>query len=257
MARKARKKAPKAQSRLIGYVRVSTEEQAREGVSLASQRARLKAYAMAHDAKLVGIEADEGISGSKAPSKRPGLSSALARLDSGEADGLLVLKLDRLSRSTRDILNLVDATRDNGWRLVSVNEHLDTESAAGRLVLTVLAALSEMEREQIGERVTDAMAHIAREGRGRSRFIPFGYRTAGGKTMLSKGDTRPLVKHPEEQKQLRTLLRHRSQGLGARRLAALLNKKHKGNPRTGRVWNPSAVQSLLRNHEIRQEAFAA
>jgi site-specific DNA recombinase len=167
--------------------RVSTEEQAREGVSLASQRARLKAYATAHDAKLVGIEADEGISGSKAPSKRPGLSSALACLDSGEADGLLVLKLDRLSRSTRDILNLVDATRDNGWRLVSVNEHLDTESAAGRLVLTVLAALSEMEREQIGERVTDAMAHIAREGRGRSRFIPFGYRTAGGGTA-----TRPL-----------------------------------------------------------------
>ena len=75
--------------------------------------------------------------------------------------------------------------------------------------------------------------------------------------MLSKGDTRPLVKHPEEQKQLRTLLRYRSQGLGARRLAALLNKKHKGNPRTGRLWSPSAVQSLLRNHEIRQEAFAA
>jgi site-specific DNA recombinase len=68
------------------------------------------------------------------------------------------------------------------WRLVSVNEHLDTESAAGRLVLTVLAALSEMEREQIGERVTDAMAYIAREGRGRSRFIPFGYRTAGDRT---------------------------------------------------------------------------
>ncbi|MCS5637955.1 MAG: recombinase family protein [Myxococcota bacterium] len=58
------------------------------------------------------IEADEGISGSKAPSKRPGLSSALARLDSGEAEGLLVLKLDRLSRSTRDVLNLVDATRE-------------------------------------------------------------------------------------------------------------------------------------------------
>ena len=257
MARKARKSAKEAPKRLIGYVRVSTEEQAKEGVSLASQRERLAAYALAHGAELVGIEADEGISGGIAPSKRMGLKAALVRLENGEADGVLVVKLDRLSRSVRDTLALVDRMRDRGWHLVSVNNHLDTETAAGRLVLTVLAALSEMEREQIGERVTEAMAHIAREGRGRSRRLPFGHCTADGEATLSKGDTRPLEKEPEEQKQLRTLKRGRKQGMGARRLAALLNQKHKGNPRTLKPWTPSAIQSLVRNLDIREEALAA
>lgn len=73
-------------------------------------------------------------------------------MKAGEADGLPVLKLDRLSRSTRDVLDLVDESRRQGWRLVSVSENLDTGTAAGRLVLTVLAALSEMERKQIGDR---------------------------------------------------------------------------------------------------------
>jgi site-specific DNA recombinase len=257
MARKARKSASPKKTRLIGYIRVSTEEQAKEGVSLASQRERLAAYALAHGAELVGIEADEGISGGKAPSKRPGISAAMGRLKSGEADGLIVVKLDRLTRSTRDCLALVDQMRDSGWHLVSVNEHLDTESAAGRLVLTVLAALSEMEREQIAERVTEAMGHIAREGRGRSHRLPFGLCTADGEATLTEGDTRKLCEQPEEQKQLRTLKRGRKQGMGARKLAALLNHKHKGNPRTGKLWTPSAIQSMVRNLDIREAALAA
>jgi DNA invertase Pin-like site-specific DNA recombinase len=90
---------------------------------------------------LVAIETDNGASGSLAPSKRPGLARALARIRSGEADGLLALKLDRISRSTQDVLQLVDDSRRKGWRLVSVAEQLDTGSAAGRLVVTVLASI--------------------------------------------------------------------------------------------------------------------
>ena len=94
--------------RLVGYVRVSTEEQATEGVSLDAQRERLKAYALAHGAELLAIESDEGVSRKVSPEKRPGLTTALTRVRAGEADGLLVLKLDRLSRTTRDVLDLVD-----------------------------------------------------------------------------------------------------------------------------------------------------
>ena len=257
MARKSTRKTTSRTLRLIGYVRVSTEEQAREGVSLEAQRERVAAYALAHGAELVGIEADEGVSGGVDPTKRPGLSRVLEQLAAGEADGLVVLKLDRLSRSTRDVLELVDETRTRGWRLVSVNEHLDTNSAAGRLVLTVLAALAEMEREQIAERVTEAVAHIAREGRGRSRRIPFGFRTADGDPELKKGDRRPLVKHTQEQKQLAAMLRRRKQGEGARRIAHFLNRRHGGNPRTGEEWKPANVASILRNYERRAEALAA
>ena len=257
MARRPARKPTSSTLRLIGYVRVSTEEQARDGVSLDAQRERLSAYAVAHGAELVGIEADEGVSGGVEPSKRPGLSRVLERLEAGEADGLVVLKLDRLSRSTRDVLELVDETRRRGWRLVSVNEHLDTDSAAGRLVLTVLAALAEMELEQIAERVTEAVAHIAREGRGRSRRIPFGYHTADGERELRKGDRRQLVKHDQEQKQLAAMFRRRKQGEGARRIAHFLNRRHGGNPRTGEDWKPANVASILRNYERRAEALSA
>ena len=161
---------------LIGYVRVSTEEQARQGVSLDAQRDRLRAYCAAHGHSLAGIEADEGVSGKVPPGRRPGLSRALAAVRAGRAGGLLAVRLDRLSRSTRDVLDLADDSARRGWRLVSVDEALDTGTAAGRLVLTVLAGLAQMEREQVGERVRAAMDRVAREGRPRSRFAPFGAR---------------------------------------------------------------------------------
>ena len=241
--------------RLVGYVRVSTEEQAREGVSLGAQRERLTAYAVAHDAGLVGIETDEAISGKIPPSKRPGLARALATVRRGEADGLLVLKLDRLSRSTRDVLDLVDETRRGGWRLVSVSEHLDTGSAAGRLVVTVLAALSEMEREQIGERTRFALDSIARAGRGRGRFIRLGYRSEAypDRTEWLAGDHSQLVEHAEEQTFLAEIQRLRGLGQGERTIAAALNRMGQ-NPRSGRAWTRSGVGSILRTLRRHQEA---
>ena len=86
---------------------------------------------MARGAELVALESDEGISGRVSPGKRPGLAAALTRVRTGEAECLLVLKLDRLSRTTRAVLDLVDETGAQGWRLVSVSEHLDTGTAAG------------------------------------------------------------------------------------------------------------------------------
>ena len=118
--------------RLVGYSRVSTEEQAVTGVSLDGQESRLRAYVTAHGGELVALERDEGVSGKVSPERRVGLARALSCVRSGEADGLLVVKLDRLSRSTRDVLDLVDEARRRDWRLVSVSEHLDTGSAAGR-----------------------------------------------------------------------------------------------------------------------------
>ena len=138
-------------------------------MSLAAQHERLTAYCTAHGLELVGVEQDAGVSGKVAPAQRPGLARALEAVRRGDAHGVVVLRLDRLSRSTRDVLDLVDETRQGSWRLVSVSEHLDTGSAAGRLVVTVLAALSEMEREQVAERTRFALDAIAREGRGRSR----------------------------------------------------------------------------------------
>jgi len=233
-------------TRLVGYIRVSTEEQARDGLSLDAQRERLDAFAAAHRAALVSIESDNGLSGSILPERRPALARALAIVRRGDADGIVVVKLDRLSRSTRHVLDLLDAAHKAGWRIVSVEEHLDTRTAVGEFTTTILAGLAQMERKLIGERTREAMRQIAREGRNRSGRIPFGYRTKANpdKTQAVAGDRTPLVKHSAEQQLLRRMLQLRRRGLGARRIARTLNNRGH-NPRTGRPWTPSAIQKLL------------
>lgn len=240
--------------RLVGYARVSTEEQAEKGVSLAAQRRRLRAFCEAHDYALASIEVDAGVSGKTAPQRRDGLSRALQAVRSGEADGMVSLKLDRLSRRTRDTLDLVEASQREGWRLLSVSEALDTGTAAGRMVVTILAALAQMEREQVGERTSVGMDQIAREGRARSYRLPFGYRVKGSTaTTLKAGDRRPLVQDKGEKKILRRMLQLREDGLGARRIARALNEDGIVNPRTGRPWNFGTVASILRTADRRAE----
>ena len=197
------------------------------------------------------MEVDEGISGKVPAERRPGLARALRAVRSGEADGLLALKLDRLSRSTRDVLDLVDECGKDGWRLISVSEHLDTGTAAGRMVVTVLAALAQMEREQVGERTRFALEAIARDGRARSHRTPFGWRTASGSDRPKRGDREPLVPDPREQVILARMLELEGEGLGARRLAAALNGEGLWNPRTGREWSVGGVAGVMRTAERR------
>ena len=240
-----KQKASKAS--LVAYIRVSTDEQANDGVSLAAQRVRIGAYAKALGYKVVSFESDT-MSGKVAPSKRPGLARALDRVKNGEAAGVIVMKLDRLSRSTRHILDLADAAKRDGWQLLSVGEQLDTSSACGQFVLTLFGALAEMERKQIGERTVIGMAQIAREGRARSWRLPFGFRVQGApdSTKLTPGDRRKLVKHPAEQKLLRQILALHAAGNGALRIANKLNERGAHNPRTAKPWSPSTLAGILR-----------
>ncbi|TXH22821.1 MAG: recombinase family protein, partial [Elusimicrobia bacterium] len=140
----------------IGYVRVSTQEQASDGVSLDAQRVRLTAYCRLHSIKLIDIKADEGISGSTLG--RPGLQAALQMLRRGRANTLIVAKLDRLSRSLRDVCSLVDEMfSDERYHLLSLCGMVNTHSAAGRMVLLNLANYNQYERELISERTRDAL----------------------------------------------------------------------------------------------------
>ena len=111
------------------------------GVSLDAQRAKAEAYAALYDLELVAVEIDAGVSAKSLD--RPALARALALLDAGEADALLVVKLDRLTRSVGDLGALVKRCNRGGWALLSVSEQVDTRTAAGRLVLNVLASVAE------------------------------------------------------------------------------------------------------------------
>jgi DNA invertase Pin-like site-specific DNA recombinase len=145
--------------RVVGYVRVSTEEQATGGVSLGAHRDKIIAYAKLYDLELVEMIEDAGVSGKTLD--RPGLTRALQMLKQGAADGLVVAKLDRLTRSVADMAALVSRYFGEraGKSLLSVADQVDTRSSAGRLVLNVLVSVAQWEREAIAERTAEALRH--------------------------------------------------------------------------------------------------
>lgn len=155
----------------LAYVRVSTAEQAENGASLDAQRATLTAEARRRG-WAVEVVADEGLSAKSL--NRPGLLSALVRLDAGEADYLLAVRLDRISRSVADFAGLLDRSARKGWGLVMLSPNLDTTDAAGRFTANVLASAAQYERELIAARTREGMAQRKAEGvkLGRPRTMP-------------------------------------------------------------------------------------
>ena len=164
-------------TRAVAYLRVSTQEQADHGVSLDAQRAKVAAYAALYDLDLVAVEVDAGAS-AKSLDGRPALARALSMLDGREADALIVVKLDRLTRNVADLGGLVERYFGaRGAALLSVGEQIDTRTSAGRLVLNVLASVAQWEREAIGERTSAALQHKKANGE-RVGAVDFGYRLA-------------------------------------------------------------------------------
>jgi site-specific DNA recombinase len=227
--------APAPHPRAVGYVRVSTEEQAREGVSLDTQEAKIRAYATAKDLELVAVIRDEGLSAKTL--ERPGLQDVIAACQAHAVGAVIVTKLDRLSRRTRDLLYLIEDVFDSqDVALHSLSEAVDTKSASGRFFLRIMGALAEMERELIGERTAAALAHKRDVGE-RLGTTPLGYRTPGpGQGM------EPV---PEEQATIRRILMLRRRGHSYRAIAAQLSKEGHRTKRGAR-WHHSTIANVVR-----------
>ena len=222
-------------TRAVAYLRVSTDKQADTGVSLDAQRAKVRAYAELYDLQLVAVIEDAGASAKTL--QRDGLQSALAMIDGGKADALLVCKLDRLTRSVRDLGALLDRYfGDKGAALMSVGEQIDTRSAGGRLVLNVLMSVSQWEREAIGERTRTALQHKKAQGE-RVGTVPYGYRVAD--------DGVRLVEHEAEQLVIAAAVQYRAAGLSLRATAERLAARGLFN-RKGRPFGAQSVANLLR-----------
>lgn len=183
----------------IGYIRVSTEDQARDGVSLDNQKSKIKAYADLNGLELVDMIKDEGISGKTMD--RQGINRINAMIEAGEAEAVIVYKLDRLSRKTIDILNTLDAWEKKAIAFHSITDKIDTKTAAGKFLLTILSALAQMERDLISERTADALAHKKKSGEWCGR-VPFGYMIADNR----------LVENQEAMKAIKKAKRLRSEG---------------------------------------------
>jgi site-specific DNA recombinase len=222
-------------TRTVAYIRVSTTKQADEGVSLDAQRAKLEAYAAVYDLDLVAVEVDAGLSAKSL--ERPGLQRALASLKGGTADAILVVKLDRLTRSVRDLADLVETYfADGRWTLLSVSDAIDTRTAAGRLVLNVLASVGQWEREATGERTAAAMAYKAERGEFCGGRAPYGYALAADGVHLEPVES--------EQAVIREARRLRAGGLSLRAVAAELDRQGM-RARSGRAFLSGQVDRMV------------
>ncbi len=165
----------KKQIRIVIYVRVSTQEQAKEGYSIGEQIERLTKYAEAHGWIVVKVYTDAGHSG--ATMDRPALQEMLQDVKKGGIDKVVVYKLDRLSRSQKDTLNIIeDYLLKNNCDFESMNEKFDTSTSFGRAMVGILAVFAQLEREQIKERMSMGMEARVKEGKWRGgNTLPFGY----------------------------------------------------------------------------------
>jgi DNA invertase Pin-like site-specific DNA recombinase len=197
--------------RVIGYVRVSTAGQAESGLSIEAQRSKIEAYCGLYDLELVEIIVDAGESAKSL--KRPGIDRLLSAVAAGSLDGVVVAKLDRLTRSMRDLHRLLEEVFSK-VELHSVAEKVDTSSAAGRLVLNVLMSVAEWEREAIGERTATALK--AKKARGEKvGRAPYGFRWEDGE----------LVKDETEQKTVAVIKELRSRGLTLRAIKGEIEER--------------------------------
>lgn len=219
-------------NKAIGYIRVSTTEQATEGVSLEAQRAKLLAWAAANDYELVAIHEDAGITGTSMD-KRPGLQAAIAAAGKGMA--LVAYSISRLARSTADMLEIAAGLEKKGADLVSLSEKIDTTSAAGRMVFRMMAVLSEFERDQIAERTAAALAHKKAKREVYCR-VPLGYADDNGK----------MIKIDEELLVVAEIKALRSGGKTLREIADDLNGRGIVGKRGGKFF-ASTIKAVLGN----------
>ena len=162
------------QKKAAGYVRVSTTAQAQEGESLQTQRDGIAAYCQGYGLELAEIYADEGISGASTE-KRPGFLQLLKDAKTGKFSCLVICSLSRFGRNARELLNNYDELENHGVKLIFLKESIDTSTPYGRLLRTVMAAFSELERDMIRERTSEN--RIAKWKRGGTFVgkVPYGY----------------------------------------------------------------------------------
>lgn len=216
------------------YIRVSTDDQAKEGFSMPAQREKLLAYIHSQGWELSEIYADEGASAKD--TNRPELARLLTDVRKGKIDVVLVYRLDRLTRSVLDLYQLLQEFERYGVRFKSSTEVYDTTTAIGRLFITLVAALAQWERENLAERVKMGMGQMVRERKRPGGPPPYGYELSDGK----------LVIHPSEAEIVRFMFEQYARGNSPRQIADKANRQG-SRGKNGARWSASAVLRLLKN----------
>ena len=216
----------------IGYIRVSTEQQANEGVSLEAQKAKIAAWCVTNGYELVNVFVDAGISG-KSMDKRPGLQDAMKSLKKGMA--LVSYSLSRLARSTKDALSIGETVAKRKADMVSLSEQIDTTTAAGKMMFQMLAVLAEFERNLVAERTTNALQHKKATNQKYTNITPYGFEAIEGR----------LVQVQAEAAIVAEIQAARAGGNILQSIADNLNGR--GIPtKTGKQWQPATIHLLMK-----------
>jgi DNA invertase Pin-like site-specific DNA recombinase len=210
---------------VLGYVRVSTGEQADSGAGLEAQRTAIRLACEQRGWELVGVVEDAGFSA--ATLARPGITEAFEVLESGAASVLVVAKLDRLSRSLLDFAAVMERSRRKRWALVALDLGVDTTTPQGEMMANILATFAQFERRLIGQRTKDALAVKRAEG------VRLG---------------RPRTLAPEVVDRIWRLHRR---GSTLRKIAHRLNSEDVPTAHGGACWHASTVSAVL--HSVKTE----
>jgi len=216
----------------IGYIRVSTADQADSGLSLAHQEAKIKAYAEALDINLVAIVSDAGFSAKTL--NRPGMAEVTNQIKNKSVDAVVILKLDRLTRSVKDLGTMTALFEKTGVALVSVQDSINTSTAAGRLVLNVLGSVAQWESEAIGERTKAAMS-VKKSAGQLVGSVPYGFNLAD--------DGITLVANETEQKTLEVIRELRKNGVSFNKIARELEQRGIATKKGGK-WAAQTISNL-------------
>lgn len=206
--------------RVVGYIRVSTDEQATSGLGLDAQRATINDECRRRGWELVEVFEDAGASG-KSLAGRPALQEALNAVRSHRASALVVAKLDRLSRSLLDFAALMEDARTEGWALVILDLGVDTTTPSGEMIANVMATFAQFERRMIGQRTKDALAVKKRQG------VKLGRPRSVGEDAI------------------RRIRRERKAGKSLRKIADRLNEDGVPTGHGGAKWHASTVRAML------------
>lgn len=215
------------------YTRVSTEDQAKEGFSLDSQLEKLRSYCRARDWEIAGEYIDDGYSGRDV--RRPAYRRMMEEMD--RWDILLVMKMDRIHRNSKNFMIMMEQLRQKDKEFVSMTESLDTSTAMGRFVMDIIQRIAQLESEQIGERVYDGMKQKAKQGKGLlGSPAPFGYRYKGGN----------LVPVKEEVEVVTAIVSRYLSGESMAVIAEALNGAGTRTKKNG-TWDRKTVSRILSN----------
>jgi DNA invertase Pin-like site-specific DNA recombinase len=218
----------------IGYIRVSSEEQADSGLGLEAQRQRIAAFCEMKGFALTEVFEDAGVSGGKALSTRPAGARLLAMARKSKAV-VVVAKFDRLFRSVADAANTIADFDRKGIELVAIAEGFDMTNIYGRAMAQMASVFAELERAMIRERTRSAMSVKRTRGERISRHAPFGWDFTADSH---------LAENHHEQEVIRLMQSLRASGLSFRQIAVTLDQRGIA-PKRGSTWIHTAVRSVL------------